>query len=68
MVHQLDHFKDELLQLADSQIAKKTIPGYFAVGEGRQSEDLDRMYQIIAVSRCLWGCHSSKKFTTTKKS
>jgi hypothetical protein len=45
VVHQLDHFLDELVEIVDTKMAKSA-----------KNNDIDRGWQAIEASKCLWGC------------
>ncbi len=52
VVHQLDHFHDELLQIADIHPSKDVST----------SEDRDRIWQVLPATRCLFDCKQSVQF------
>ena len=47
-VHQLDHFFDELIAIADRRHIKESFP--------------DRAWQVLRATSCLWGCPNSPDF------
>mmetsp|Transcript_8636 Transcript_8636/g.12885 ORF Transcript_8636/g.12885 Transcript_8636/m.12885 type:complete len:528 (+) Transcript_8636:58-1641(+) len=63
VVHQLDHFQDELVMISDKLISSGMVPGYLNLSGS--VPDKDRAWQAVAVARCLWGCKSSKRFGDT---
>lgn len=65
MVHQLDHFQHELTQIADSLIDKSVIQ--FTGNKNEERFKIDRAWQAVAASRCLFDCADSPKFTVMAK-
>lgn len=59
VVHQLDHFQEELLQIADNLIAKE--PSHFTYGA--KSDNMDRLWQVFSSTRCLFDCTDSLDFS-----
>ena len=51
VVHQLDHFHEELQEIAEDLIKSKKI----IMADGDESK-VDLMWQATKSSRCLWGC------------
>ena len=49
VVHQVEHFHDELLDLADEMI-RSGIVKYI------DPKDKDRAWVTLAATRCIWGC------------
>jgi hypothetical protein len=76
VVHQLDHFLEELTALADSYIHSPTTTTTTAGGKHKFGSDLsrrykprnsnamyvDRAWQAIAASQCLFDCVDSEHF------
>ena len=52
VVHQLDHFYDELRELSKAQ------------GQAQGQGGKDEGWQAIKASRCLWGCADSPSFSS----
>lgn len=59
VVHQLDHFRGELLAIADELVSAR--------GNKERDPDPDRWWQAVAAARCLWGCSSSPSFPTLRE-
>ncbi len=68
VVHQLDHFQAELIGIADTLISTPNSPFTYSVSDvkdrtGKNRGDVDRAWQAIKVSRCLFDCKDSVDFT-----
>lgn len=48
VVHQLEHFFDEMESIVESK--------------GLENDGIDKEWQAIPATRCLWGCKASEKF------
>lgn len=63
VVHQLDHFQQELIGIADEVVrSDRTVP-YTRGGDRSKEAAVDRAWQAIGASRCLFDCASSVDFT-----
>jgi hypothetical protein len=60
VVHQLDHFHDELLQIADSTSNTNQNTA------GSNSNSKDRMWQVLPATRCLFDCKDSFNFDSVQ--
>ncbi len=60
VVHQLDHFQAELSGIADRLIEAKALR-YVPQADAKKAA-LDRAWQAIAASRCLFDCAESMDF------
>ena len=63
-MHQLDHFQHELVQIADSLIEKGVIQ--FTGNKNEERYKIDRAWQAVASSQCLFDCANSPKFAVHK--
>ena len=62
VVHQLDHFQAELIGIADGLIEKAVVP--YTGPKDSEKGRIDRAWQAVASSRCLFDCSTSPKFNT----
>ncbi len=66
VVHQLDHFQQELVGIADALIQSDASLQYrrsAGKDDTAKAATVDRAWQAVAVSRCLFDCASSVDFT-----
>jgi hypothetical protein len=57
VVHQLDHFQDELIEIVDQ--FNLSQHNHWPINK-------DRAWQALNVTRCIWGCQNSQNFTLPK--
>eukprot|EP01040_Poterioochromonas_malhamensis_P014508 gene14508-16064_t len=66
VVHQLDHFSDELMAIAEQPSSRQTLfPDLKVTAEELKKENRshDLLWQVIQSTRCLFDCRSSVSFS-----
>ncbi len=66
VVHQLDHFSDELMTIAEQPSSRQTLfPDLKVTAEELKKDNRshDLLWQVIQSTQCLFDCRSSVSFS-----